>query len=79
MLLRAQTGHPVSEQDKDFAAGLAVHFSKARGKGKVEVIIADGGELERPKGALLGQVIVKRYETILSVEVEPGRSLLNSK
>jgi predicted ribosome quality control (RQC) complex YloA/Tae2 family protein len=79
VLLRAQTGHPVSEQDKDFAAGLAVHFSKARGKGKVEVIIADGGELERPKGALLGQVIVKRYETILSIEVEPGRSLLNSK
>ncbi|MGO9118151.1 MAG: NFACT family protein [Desulfomonilaceae bacterium] len=79
VLLPAQSGRPASRQDKDFAAGLAVHFSKARGKGKVEVIIADGGELERPKGALLGQVIVKRYETILSDGVEPDRSFLDSK
>jgi predicted ribosome quality control (RQC) complex YloA/Tae2 family protein len=66
VLLPAVAGHPASQQDKEFAAGLAAHFSKARGKGKVEVIIADAGQLERPKGASPGQVTVKSYETILS-------------
>ena len=71
VLLPARSGHPPSQQDKEFAAGLAAYYSKARGKGKVEVIIADAGQLERPRGALPGQVIVKSYETILSAGVEP--------
>ena len=79
VLLQVRVGHPATQQDKEFGAGLAVRFSKAYGKGKVEVIIADGGQVERPKGALPGQVIVKRYETILSDGVEPDRSFLDSK
>ena len=71
VLLPARSGHPASQQDKEFAAGLAAHFSKARGKGKIEVIIADAGELDRPKGAFPGQVIVKSYETILSEGLDP--------
>ena len=71
MLLPARPGRPVPQQDKEFAAGLAAHFSKARGKGKVEVIIADAAQLERPRGALPGQVIVKSYETILSEGLDP--------
>ena len=76
VLLPARSGHPPSQQDKEFAAGLAAYYSKARGKGKVEVIIADAGQLERPRGALPGQVIVKSYETILSAGVEPDQSVL---
>lgn len=76
VLLPAQSGHPPSKEDKEFAAGLAAHFSRARGKGRVEVIIADAGQLERPKGSLPGQVIVKRYETMLSEGLQPDKSLL---
>ena len=71
VLLPARSGSPASRQDKEFASGLAAHFSKARGKGKVEVIIADASQLERARGALPGQVIVKNYETILSEGFDP--------
>jgi predicted ribosome quality control (RQC) complex YloA/Tae2 family protein len=71
VLLQARVGHPATQQDKEFGAGLAVRFSKAYGKGKVEVIIADGGQVERPKGALPGQVVVKSFETVLSAGLEP--------
>ena len=79
VLLPARSGRPASQQDKEFAAGLAAHFSKARGKGKVEVIIADAGQLERPRGALPGQVIVKSYETILSAGVEPDQKEIHDR
>jgi predicted ribosome quality control (RQC) complex YloA/Tae2 family protein len=57
---------PIITADKEFAAGLAVHFSKASGKGKWEVIVADAGDLGRPKGAVPGQVTVNKYTTMLS-------------
>lgn len=60
----------VPVQEKKFAAGLAVRFSKARGKGKVEVIVAEAGDVSRPKGAVPGQVSVKKYTTILSEGIE---------
>lgn len=61
-------------EDIGFAAALAVHFSKARGKGKVEVIFADAGELSRPRGALPGQVTVKRHATLVSEGLRPGQA-----
>jgi len=62
-----------SRNDIEFGAALAVHFSKARGKGKVEVILADVGELSRPSGALPGQVRVRRHSTLLSEGLPPGQ------
>jgi predicted ribosome quality control (RQC) complex YloA/Tae2 family protein len=53
-------------EDKEFAAGLAVHFSRARGKGKAEVMVADAGDVSRPKGALPGQVTVRKFTTLVS-------------
>jgi predicted ribosome quality control (RQC) complex YloA/Tae2 family protein len=62
-----------SALDIAFGAGLAVHFSRARGKGKVEVILAEVKDIGRPKGALPGQVTVRRYRTMLSDGLEPGQ------
>lgn len=66
VILRREGNNPIPFGDMGMAAGLAVHFSKARGKGKVEVIVADVGDLGRPKGALPGQVTVKTYKTLVS-------------
>lgn len=78
VLLRAGTADLASSGDREFAAGLAVYFSKALGKGRVEVIIADAAALERPKGALPGQVRVKSFKTILSDQIIPEPSGLKS-
>jgi predicted ribosome quality control (RQC) complex YloA/Tae2 family protein len=66
VLLVQQGMEPASDKDKEFAAALAVNFSKARGKGKAEVMVADVRDLGHPKGGILGQVTVKNYETMLS-------------
>jgi len=66
VLLTQRGKEPVSVEEKEFAAGLAVSFSKARGKGKVEVMVADVRDLAHPKGGMPGQVTVKTYKTMLS-------------
>jgi predicted ribosome quality control (RQC) complex YloA/Tae2 family protein len=65
-LLPARTKEPIPIEEQEFAAALAVHFSKAQGKGKVEVIVADVADLGRPDRCLPGQVTVREYRTILS-------------
>lgn len=62
--VRAKARIPL--EDKERAAALAVHFSRARGKGKVEVMVADVKDVTRPKGAEPGRVAVRSYETIYS-------------
>jgi predicted ribosome quality control (RQC) complex YloA/Tae2 family protein len=66
VILRREGNEPIAIGDMEMAGGLAVHFSKARGKGKVEVIVADAGDLGHPKAALPGQVTVKTYKTLVS-------------
>ncbi|MBI5249986.1 MAG: NFACT family protein [Desulfomonile tiedjei] len=66
VLLKEKKGEPPCNDDMEFAAGVAVHFSKGRDKGKVEVMIADVGDLGHPKGGIPGQVTVRSYRTILS-------------
>ncbi|MDQ7782482.1 MAG: NFACT family protein [Desulfomonilaceae bacterium] len=66
VLLPERSKEPASAEDMEYAAGLAVDHSKARGGGKVEVMVADAADLRRPKGALPGQVIVASYMTIVS-------------
>lgn len=60
----------ISDEDFAFAAGLAVYHSKARGAAKTEVMVAEVKDLDRPKGAVPGQVTVKRYTTVLSASPE---------
>jgi predicted ribosome quality control (RQC) complex YloA/Tae2 family protein len=66
VLLILQGKDPATVEDKEFAAGLAVNFSKGRGKGKAEVIIADVSDLGHTKGGMPGQVTVKKHKTMLS-------------
>jgi len=66
VLLIQQGKGPASIEEKELAAGLAVSFSKARGKGKVEVMVADVRDLAHPKRGMPGQVTVKTYKTVLS-------------
>ncbi|MEW6529543.1 MAG: NFACT family protein [Thermodesulfobacteriota bacterium] len=73
LLPRRARGEP-SDEDKAFAASLAVHFSHAKGKGKTEVIVADVGDVSRPKGALPGQVIVRHYTTMIAESQDLGES-----
>ena len=73
VLLGQREPTPVSTEDKAFAAGLAVHFSKLRGKGRVDVMVADVKDIHPTKGAVPGQVSVRHYSTMLSEEVLPDR------
>jgi predicted ribosome quality control (RQC) complex YloA/Tae2 family protein len=56
----------VPPEDTIFGAALAAEFSKAGGKGKTEVIVADVKDVARIKGALPGQVTVRKYRTIVA-------------
>jgi predicted ribosome quality control (RQC) complex YloA/Tae2 family protein len=66
VVLRTEGRAPAPPEDIAFAAGLAVRFSGARGKGKVGVIMALVKDLGRPKGGLPGQVTVKRFRTVFA-------------
>jgi predicted ribosome quality control (RQC) complex YloA/Tae2 family protein len=48
----------VSEACVQFAADLAVFYSKARQSGKADVVVCRAGQLKKPKGARPGQVLV---------------------
>ena len=76
VLLPSRSGQEPSDDDKAFAAGLAVRFSHAGGKGKTEVIVADVNDISRPKGALSGQVIVRHYTTMIAESQDPAELVL---
>jgi predicted ribosome quality control (RQC) complex YloA/Tae2 family protein len=71
VLLPERGKEPASVEEMEFAAALAVHFSKAQGGSKVEVMVADVADLRRPKHAHPGQVIVKSYMTMVSDGLTP--------
>jgi predicted ribosome quality control (RQC) complex YloA/Tae2 family protein len=51
------------------AAGIAAHYSKARGSGLVPVMVAERKYVRSPKGSAPGAVTVEREDVLL---VEPG-------
>lgn len=63
LLVRDRT--EVSENDVFTAGKLAVRYSRARDKGKVNVMVADVGDVQQISGGIPGQVIVKSFRTIL--------------
>ncbi len=60
----------VAEEDLLFAAAFAAGYSRGRDAGKVEVIVARGRDVKKPKGARPGLVTVDSYRTLM---VAPAR------
>ncbi len=57
----------VAEEEVLYAASLAAGYSKGRAAGKVEVIVARGRDVQKPKGARPGLVTVESYRTVMVV------------
>jgi predicted ribosome quality control (RQC) complex YloA/Tae2 family protein len=55
----------VSKEDLHYAAAFAAGYSKGKDDGKVEVIVAQGREVKKPKGARPGLVTVDSYHTVM--------------
>ena len=60
----------VSEEDVYYAASFAAGYSKGRDDSKVEVIVAKGRDVKKPKAARPGLVTVDSYHTVI---VAPAR------
>ncbi|MGW8312979.1 MAG: Rqc2 family fibronectin-binding protein [Desulfuromonadales bacterium] len=57
----------VPEQDILYAASFAAGYAKGKDAGKVEVMVARGKDVRKPKGARPGLVTVDAYRTVLVV------------
>jgi predicted ribosome quality control (RQC) complex YloA/Tae2 family protein len=66
VLLPADKRNPPSREETEYAAACAAHFSKARAKGKVEIIVASCADVEALRGGFKGQVRVKKHWTVMS-------------
>ncbi|MCA1961763.1 MAG: NFACT family protein [Desulfomonile sp.] len=71
VVLLQQEGRLAAAEDIAYAAGLAVFFSRARGKGKAEVMVSDVKNVFRSKGAAPGRVTVRVYNSMLAEEINP--------
>jgi predicted ribosome quality control (RQC) complex YloA/Tae2 family protein len=63
----ADSADKVSEEDLHLAASFAAGYSKGKDDGKVEVIVAQGRDVKKPKGARPGLVTVDSYHTVMVV------------
>jgi predicted ribosome quality control (RQC) complex YloA/Tae2 family protein len=57
----------VTADDTLFAASIAAGYSKGKDAGKVEVIVAQGRDVKKPKGARPGLVTVDSYRSVMVV------------
>lgn len=56
---RKGSGPQLGDEDVQFAADLAAHFSKGRDDGKCDVMVARAAAVKKPKGAKPGQVLCR--------------------
>ena len=61
----------VTEDDTLFAASIAAGYSKGKDAGKVEVIVARGRDVKKPKGARPGLVTVDSYRSVMVIPLRP--------
>ena len=72
VVLRIPPGQAASDEDMQFTADLAAYFSKSRMEGKLDVTVANPGDIAKMKGARPGQVLVKKEKVMIG---RPGESV----
>jgi len=66
LVLKRRSGNEeIAEEEVLFAAAIAAFHSRGQNSGKVEVMVASGKSVRRPKGGLPGLVMVDRYRTVV--------------
>lgn len=65
VLKRGERGGVVPEVDVLHAAAVAAAHSRGKDAGKVEVMVAEGRWVKKPKGARPGLVTVEHYRTVM--------------
>ncbi len=65
VLKRGKGGDEVPEEDVLYAASIAAGHSRGKRDGKVEVMVAEGKAVRKPKGVRPGLVTVDRYRTVV--------------
>ncbi len=70
LVLKREGRRDVSEEDIRYAASLAAGYSRGRDDHKVEVLVAEGRTVRKPKGARPGLVLADPFRTLV---VRPKR------
>jgi predicted ribosome quality control (RQC) complex YloA/Tae2 family protein len=65
VLKRGTEKGPIPEEDIRYAAAIAAAHSRGKNDTKVEVMVAAGDQVRKPKGARPGLVTVGRYRTLM--------------
>jgi predicted ribosome quality control (RQC) complex YloA/Tae2 family protein len=65
VLKRGERGGEIPESDVLHAAAIAAAHSRGKDAGKVEVMVAEGRWVKKPKGARPGLVTVEHYRTVM--------------
>lgn len=79
VVVRLPKGKTASLETMLDAAAIAVHFSKARGAGKAEVIYTQAKHVRKPKGSAAGQVVPSQTKTLfVRLDEERLQRLLSS-
>jgi predicted ribosome quality control (RQC) complex YloA/Tae2 family protein len=72
VLKRQGRKEEVPESDLLYAASIAAGYSRGKNAAKVEVMVAEGRHVRRPKGARPGLVNVDHYRTVVVAPLRPA-------
>ncbi len=71
VVLKKEKGEEIPEEDLLFAASVAAAHSRGGKAAKVEVMVAGGKWVKKPKGARPGAVLVEKYRTVVVRPIHP--------
>lgn len=79
VLLQVPAGRSPGDDDMQFAADIAAFFSKSRLEGKTDITIANPADISKPRGAKLGQVMVKKEKVMVGRSGNSAAARLEEK
>ena len=71
VLKRGQHAGDIPVEDRLFAARIAAGYSRGKDETKVEVMMAEGKAVHKPKGARAGLVTVSRFSSVMVPPLRP--------